>query len=75
MYINDDCSGCGTCADEACIFLAVKVEGDEAVIDHDACRGCGRCAAMCPEEAIEVVIEDAAFVDKTMERISKINYT
>jgi len=75
VTVTDDCSGCGTCAEEACIFQAVSIEDEVAVIDQDECRGCGRCASSCPEDAIEVTIEDPDYLDKTIERLSKIDYT
>lgn len=75
VAVSDDCTGCGICEDEACVFMAVKVEDGRAVINDADCRGCGRCASLCPEGAIEVVIEDPAFIEKTMERLSKIDYT
>jgi UDP-glucose 4-epimerase len=74
VRVTDDCSGCGTCADEACIFQAVTIEEDKAVI-NDNCRGCGRCASLCPEGAIEVVVEEPDFIQQTIERLSKIDYT
>jgi ferredoxin len=73
VRVTDDCSGCGACEDE-CIFMAISMEDERALIDQDKCRGCGRCASACPEEAIEVVIEDPGFLEKTIERLGKINY-
>ncbi|HUT54607.1 MAG TPA: 4Fe-4S binding protein [bacterium] len=73
VRVTEDCVGCGECED-ACIFMALSMEDGRAVINPDICRGCGRCASLCPEEAIEVVVEDPAFLDKTIERLGRINY-
>jgi UDP-glucose 4-epimerase len=50
---------------------AVRVVNGRAVIS-DGCRGCGRCADVCPERAIDVIIEDEAFVDQSIARISPL---
>ncbi len=75
VAINDNCSGCGICADEACIFQAISMQNEQAVINQDECRGCGRCASLCPEDAIEVTIEDSEYIEQTIQRLSKIDYT
>jgi Na+-translocating ferredoxin:NAD+ oxidoreductase subunit B len=65
--------GCGTCVDEAiCIFGAIAMEDDQAVIDEENCRACGRCVDICPEKAISLTIEDPAYIEHTIERFSKI---
>ncbi len=70
VHVTDDCGGCGLCADE-CIFQAITMEDGRPVI-NDECRGCGRCAEACPDGAIEIRVDDSAYVDKTIERIGKI---
>jgi UDP-glucose 4-epimerase len=37
----------------------------------DACRGCGRCVSVCPENAIEITVDDGRFVEKSIERLSQ----
>jgi len=70
VTVTDRCEGCGTCTEDVCIFHAIKMEGDQAVISDD-CRGCGRCVNACPNDAIEVIIEDDQFVQLTIDRLSQ----
>jgi ferredoxin len=72
--VTDDCTGCGICVEEACLFQAVSIEGDRAVINEEACRACGRCASFCPEEAVEITIEDPDYIGKTIDHLKKLNY-
>jgi len=74
ITVTDDCLGCGTCVEEACLFQAVSIEDGRAVINEDACRACGRCANFCPEEAIEITIDDPNYIEKTIEHLTKLNY-
>jgi ferredoxin len=74
VTVNDDCNGCGICVEEACIFQAVTIEDGRALM-NDECRACGRCASLCPEEAVEITIDDPAFLDKIIERLAKTDYT
>jgi len=73
VTVGEGCSGCGACV-ERCIFQALSMSDDRAVIDESSCRGCGRCASMCPEEAIAVTVSDPDFLVKTMARLAKIDY-
>ena len=70
VTVTERCEGCGTCTEDVCIFHAIKMEGDQAVISDD-CRGCGRCVSACPNDAIEVIIEDDQFVQHTIDRLSQ----
>ncbi len=73
VKVTDACAGCGACTEEAvCIFGAIAMEEDHAVIDEENCRACGRCVDICPEKAITLVIEDPAYIEHTIERFSKI---
>ncbi len=51
---EDECIGCGACAD-ICPVAAVEMVDDRAVVDQDWCIGCGVCAVKCPVEAITIV--------------------
>ncbi len=75
VTVTDACTGCGTCVEEACLFGAVTIEDDRAVINEDKCQACGRCASLCPSEAVEITIDDPDYLEKTIKRLSKINYT
>ena len=70
VHVTDRCTGCGTCTRDVCFVDAIRLENDHAVIDQTACRGCGRCVDVCPNNAIEVVIEDDNFIERTIERLS-----
>ncbi|MBS3759226.1 MAG: 4Fe-4S binding protein [Desulfobacterales bacterium] len=71
MEVTEKCVGCGTCTKEGVCFVdAIRLEGERAVIDQNECRGCGRCAAVCPKDAIRVVIENDAFIENAIRRIS-----
>ncbi len=71
VHITDECIGCGACAQNTCFVNAIQMTGERAVIG-DACRGCGRCVDVCPTNAIELVIDDNAFVDKSIQRLSAL---
>jgi ferredoxin len=56
--VNEDCSGCGLCA-EGCPVGAIKVEYGSARIGEN-CKGCGRCAEACPNGAIHFRLQGRA---------------
>ena len=73
IRVTDNCVGCGTCVDEGiCIFNAIEMGDEKVVINDPECRACGRCADICPEGAIEITIDDPAYVDKTIKRFMEI---
>ncbi len=72
ISITDDCTGCGTCSEDGrCIFHAISLKNGHSEIDYEKCRGCSRCISACPNNAIEVVIEDDDYIQNTIERLSK----
>ena len=50
LKINEECIGCGTCA-EACPLEAIVESGDVYVIT-DECDECRACVDVCPVNAI-----------------------
>lgn len=74
ITVTDACSGCGICENEICLFKAITIEDERAVINEDACRTCGRCANFCPENAVEITIEDPNYIEKTIDHLTKLNY-
>jgi ferredoxin len=50
----DACTGCEACV-ERCIFGAITMDSDVAVIDPEKCMGCGLCVRECPADALFLV--------------------
>jgi Fe-S-cluster-containing hydrogenase component 2 len=50
---QEDCNGCEICADH-CQIKAIKMEGDDPVVDGESCIGCGVCASFCPTNAMRM---------------------
>ncbi len=51
QYCKTGCIGCKIC-EKACLFDAIHVKNNYAVIDYDKCKNCGLCAKKCPRGAI-----------------------
>jgi MinD superfamily P-loop ATPase len=58
MRITEECIACGECQ-EGCSFKAISQNDDQFVIDHNKCDVCGDCYTICPNDAIEIVIENS----------------
>jgi len=72
VHVSDNCQGCGTCTNNVCFVNAIHIENKQAVINEKECRGCGRCVEACPNNAIEVIIENSGFINNTIRRISNL---
>jgi ferredoxin len=70
VRVTQDCIGCGKCTEDICFIDAIHLKGGKAVISED-CRGCGNCVEVCPEGAIEVVIERADYIENAIARLSQ----
>jgi len=70
LMVTDKCIGCGTCLKGVCFVDAIQIIDNRAKISEE-CRGCGRCVDICPQNAIELVIKDKEFVEKTIKQIDK----
>ena len=68
--VNQNCNGCGLCTKDICFINAIKINEGVAVISDD-CLACGRCVQICPNNAIELIVEDKDFIKKTIERVKK----
>jgi ferredoxin len=71
VKVTDKCIGCGTCTKDVCFVDAIHLVNKRAKID-DICRGCGRCVSVCPQNAIELIVESDQFVKKSIERITPL---
>jgi Na+-translocating ferredoxin:NAD+ oxidoreductase subunit B len=49
---QDDCSACGTCAEERCPMDAIIETDGHYKVQPERCIGCGVCAIACPTESI-----------------------
>ncbi len=70
VEVTDNCNGCGLCV-EACVFGQIRVEDGRAVVGTE-CKGCGRCAAACRRGGVSIRIEDPAYIEACMSRISSM---
>jgi ferredoxin len=70
VTVTDSCTGCGTCTDGICFVNAIHIVDGHA-IKTEACRGCGRCIAVCPNNAIELTIQDD-YLRNSITRLSEL---
>jgi ferredoxin len=71
VTINDNCMGCGDCTQGICFVNAIHLVDGFALIDTD-CRGCGQCVEVCPNEAIDLQIDTAAYAENTIQYLSTL---
>jgi len=71
LKVTESCIGCGTCMQGICFVDAIYMVDNHAIISKE-CRGCGRCVEICPQNAIELTINDKKFVEKSIKQIEKI---
>lgn len=70
IKITEACVGCGTCAKNTCFIDAIRVVNKRVVINDD-CKACGRCVLACPNNAIELMINDDLYIDKGIKEIER----
>lgn len=71
VRVTDKCIGCGTCLKDICFVNAISLKGNHAVISKE-CRGCGRCVNICPQNAIELYIDDEKYIEKSILELDNI---
>ncbi|MBD3196694.1 MAG: 4Fe-4S ferredoxin [Candidatus Lokiarchaeota archaeon] len=71
VKVNDNCVGCGTCLKEVCFVNAIEFINNRAHITEE-CRGCGRCVEVCPQNAINLRIDDDNYVEKSINSLDKV---
>jgi len=45
------CIGCGRCA-ASCVYGAIQMDDNKAVLSESMCYGCGLCVTRCPSAAL-----------------------
>jgi Pyruvate/2-oxoacid:ferredoxin oxidoreductase delta subunit len=66
ISVNDKCIGCGTCIKTGCFMNALEIV-DKKIHIKDNCKICGRCASVCPQHAIDIVVNDPTFVQQSID--------
>ena len=72
VRVTDACIGCGICTEENVCFVDAITLVDEKAVISEQCRGCGRCVEVCPENAIELTIDESRFIEDSIERVSSL---
>lgn len=70
VVVSEECNGCGACTWGSCFINAISLVDGKAVIS-DECRGCGNCAEVCPQNAIQVIVEREDYAVVAIERLSQ----
>jgi heterodisulfide reductase subunit A-like polyferredoxin len=71
VQVSDKCTGCGICTKGICFVNAIELTNKKSVID-EKCRGCGRCISICPQQAIEIKIEDDKYIEASIKELDRI---
>ena len=71
VQVSDKCIGCGKCLKNICFVNAISLKDNHAVISKE-CRGCGRCVNICPQNAIELYIDDEKYIEKSILELDNI---
>lgn len=71
VMVNDSCLGCGDCTQGICFVNTIQLVDGFAQINAN-CRGCGQCIDICPNEAIELLIEDGPYVEHAIRDLSQL---
>jgi len=66
------CNYCGKCA-EVCVFNAIAVTKNKALVFPGLCHGCGACTLFCPEKAITEQGKEVGIIEEG--KAGSINFT
>jgi ferredoxin len=72
VAVSDQCAGCGTCTERICFVDAIYLKEDGLAQIGESCRGCGRCVEVCPNQAIELNVEDPIFLPRIIDRLTSL---
>jgi dihydroorotate dehydrogenase subfamily 1 len=50
---HETCNGCGLCV-RSCVYEALTLRSEKAVVNPEKCYGCGLCFSVCPVRAIKL---------------------
>lgn len=70
ISVNSNCNGCGLCSEDICFIDNIQIKDGKAIIGKE-CIVCGRCSERCPNDAIDIIVEDYDFINKTIERVKQ----
>jgi len=68
VTVNEQCTGCGACAEDICFADAITMKDGRAVIS-EMCKACGRCVSSCDQNAIRINITNPEFLQEAVQRI------
>jgi ferredoxin len=71
VRVTDACVGCGTCTEGVCFVDAITLVDGRAKIGAE-CRACGRCIDICPNDAIELILEHDGIVEESIQRVDSV---
>lgn len=71
IFNEDNCNGCGLCAEDTCFLDAITIIDGKAKRDEEKCRICGRCAEICPRNAVIIRMDEDA-VKRSLNRVEPL---
>ncbi|TFF97358.1 MAG: 4Fe-4S dicluster domain-containing protein [Promethearchaeota archaeon] len=71
LIVNDNCIGCGKCIENVCFVNAIYIKDKKAHITEE-CRGCGRCVEICPNDAIDLIVENKDYINKAIKNLDRL---
>lgn len=72
IEVSGKCIGCGKCMENICFVDAIELINGMAEINQKLCKGCGRCVEICPNEAIQLNMENKNVLEELSAKISAL---